>query len=246
MHEHVHHEEQIGLVTLKIVPDLNPANPRRDWDNAATMACRHRRYDLGDKDGMDDLESAIRTSRYYSPCWDDLDGVDLIVIALPRCKDILALPLYLYDHSGISMSTSRGYPFNCPWDSGQVGVIFMDKTTVLREFGGTRLTPATKNRSFDLMVSEVTAYDQFLTGDVWGYVVEDAGGEHLDSCWGFYGVDYAIEEGKAAARHESARLQSEKDIAFAEEAEANRPDMYPPAVRHWPATPAAGSATHRA
>lgn len=226
MDDHVCHEEQIGLVTLKIVPDLSPANPRHDWDHASTMACQHRRYDLGDKDGMDRLQSAIRASRYYSRCWNDLDGVDLIVVALPKCKDILALPLYLYDHSGISMSTSRGYPFNCPWDSGQVGFIFMDKPTALREFGGTRLTPAIKRRAFDLMVAEVEEYDQFLTGDVWGYVVEDAEGEHLDSCWGFYGAKYAIEEGQAAARRESAQLQSERAASFAEEAEASRPDMY--------------------
>ena len=230
MWDHVHHEERVGHIILKIIADPDPTNPRRDWDNASTMACEHRRYDLGDKGGTDELVSAIRASRYYRRCWDDLDGIDLIGAALLKCKDILALPLYLYDHSGITMSTSRAYPFNCPWDTGLVGFIFMDKSAVLREFGGTRLTPTVKRRALDLMVAEVEAYDQFLTGDVWGYVVENADGEHLDSCWGLYGIRYAIEEGRASARQEDARLMAERNLELADDIEASRPDMYAPAA----------------
>ena len=36
----------------------------------------------------------------------------------------LMLPLYLYDHSGITMNTTG---FSCPWDSGQVGWIYAFK-----------------------------------------------------------------------------------------------------------------------
>ena len=42
------------------------------------------------------------------------------------------LPLYLYDHSGITMSTG---PFSCPWDSGQVGWIYASKKTFIDETG---------------------------------------------------------------------------------------------------------------
>ena len=35
--------------------------------------------------------------------------------------------------------------------------------------------------------SEVETYDQFISGAVFGYVVKDASGEHIDSCFGFYG-----------------------------------------------------------
>lgn len=42
------------------------------------------------------------------------------------------LPLYLYDHSGITISTG---PFSCPWDSGQVGWIYAPKDTFRKATG---------------------------------------------------------------------------------------------------------------
>lgn len=40
---------------------------------------------------------------------------------LSRHPDVLLMPLYLYDHSGITISTSE---FCDPWDSGQIGFIY--------------------------------------------------------------------------------------------------------------------------
>ena len=36
----------------------------------------------------------------------------------------------------------------------------------------------------------------YLSGDVWGYVIND-GGKNEDSCWGFYGDDYCLSEAKS-------------------------------------------------
>ncbi len=55
---------------------------------------------------------------------DILDSLDKYII----------LPLFLYDHSGITMSTG---PFSCPWDSGQVGWIYASKKTFIDETGYT-------------------------------------------------------------------------------------------------------------
>jgi len=41
-----------------------------------------------------------------------------------ECPEIVLLPLYLLDHSGLSISTSD---FCDPWDSAQVGWIYTDK-----------------------------------------------------------------------------------------------------------------------
>lgn len=72
--------------------------------------------------------------------WDEAQGeiTDVLkemytpeLIAL--CKDKVAiLPLYLYDHSGLTMSTSD---FGDRWDSGCVGFIYMDKDTAMKEIG---------------------------------------------------------------------------------------------------------------
>jgi hypothetical protein len=45
----------------------------------------------------------------------------------------------------------------------------------------------------------VETWNQYLWGDVWGYVITDSDGEEVESgsCWGFYGLDACIEEAKA-------------------------------------------------
>ena len=46
--------------------------------------------------------------------------------------DYILLPLYLYDHSGITMNTTG---FSCSWDSGQVGFIYASKARFKEETG---------------------------------------------------------------------------------------------------------------
>ena len=199
MDEYIAHQEEdeaTGLI-LKIVQDPDPTNPRTDYDHAATMCCDHGRYDLGDKDGHDKARAAIRGSSYYKASWEDeadFDHGPNLFGMLLRCFDVTTLPLYLYDHSGITMNT-RG--FSCPWDSGQVGFIFITQAEVLETFAVTELTQEVRDKAFDLLRGEVTEYDQYLTGYVYGYVIEDQNGEHLESCWGFYGQEYTIEEGQS-------------------------------------------------
>jgi len=103
------------------------------------------------------------------------------------------LPLYLYDHSGITMNTSG---FRCGWDSGQVGWIVCDQETIAKEFDGDR------DKAKKCLQSEVEVYDHYISGNVWGFIAEergvaddasalddDEGWEEVDSCWGFYGDD---------------------------------------------------------
>lgn len=47
-----------------------------------------------------------------------------------KINHVAILPLYLFDHSGLTISTSD---FNDPWDSGQVGYIYLDKETAMKE-----------------------------------------------------------------------------------------------------------------
>jgi hypothetical protein len=43
---------------------------------------------------------------------------------------------------------------------------------------------------------EVATYDQYLTGDIWGYQITNPDGEKEDSLCGLYGYDYALQEAK--------------------------------------------------
>lgn len=164
--EHRHH-------TIKIYLDDEPHGSPRDWSILGTMTCFHRRYCLGDKHEytVEDLQELVDR------------------------PDVFSLPLYLYDHSGITMRTT---PFGCRWDSGQVGYIWVTKEKVRQEFEVKRVTQKIEEKALKFLRDEVYMYDLHIRGEIYGYVVEDENGEHIDSCWGFYGDphEYMVEEAK--------------------------------------------------
>jgi hypothetical protein len=210
---------------VRIIADHDPINPR-EWEcNAGRMICWHDRYNLGDDhnyadpaefmeelacEADDDLMEELY--RLKEDVWNRLydRAVDagrddpfnyaerLISARIEKLVDnavrdgYVILPLFLYDHSGITMSVGG---FSCPWDSGQVGWIVCDKETIEKEWNGDR------DLAEKCLIAEVATYDDYLTGNVYGFIVEereevegvdwcdDEGWEDVDSCWGFYGYD---------------------------------------------------------
>lgn len=177
------HEEKYKGLTIKIFTDMNASNPREN-DNLATMLCKKgNRNGLGDDHGL------------------DLDEIKAFI----ERKDVISLPLYVYEHGGITMKTGTSNPFSCPWDSGLAGYIAVTKQRVKEEMarpGKLRkdginhelhpikvITKKDLERVYDMLRGEVKEYDDYLTRNVYGYVIEEEDGTHVDSCWGFYG-DY--------------------------------------------------------
>jgi len=191
-------EYEVDGLVVKILPDDGDDNNPRDWDNLGTMICFHKRYDLGDKH---DYHS------YDYSSWEEVRE-DIIKRENPE----VVLALYLYDHSGISMSCSHTYPYNDIWDAGQVGFIFISKEKVREEYSAKRISKKLHDQVEKYLISEVEIYDQYLRGEVYGFIVEDQEGNHLDSCWGFLGD---IEDCKKEAE-ESAHWQAKEIIIEAE------------------------------
>jgi len=194
-------------VTVKIIADCDPENPR-EWDNLGTMVCAHRRYSsLGDTDGKDDALQIIY--RYLSE--KQLDALDFdpdcipsIETALEKTGQVIMLPIYMYEHSGIALRT---YPFGCRWDSGKLGFIFVSKEKVRSEYGWKLINASRKEQIAKYLEGEVETYHQYVSGDVWGFQVFK-GDEEVDSCWGFFGddpmtngiIDHLCEEAKQVVR----------------------------------------------
>lgn len=201
MGEYVHEEKYKGFV-ITLEQDDNPEDPR-SWDNLGMMVCTHQRYNLGDY--MLERGWVLKSRRNESvPFYNSIDGFKDWISHMSKLGKILCLPLYLYDHSGITMQTR---PFGDPWDSGQVGYIYVTKDAVLKEYGWKYLTQPRIKRILAYLQQEVITYDQYLTGDVVGWQVwrDHAGGELLESVWGYYGKAgelQAIQEAKDAIDYE--------------------------------------------
>ena len=181
---------------VEIVVDEDPMNPRTEWDNLGTMVCFHGKYKLGD-------ETALKSA--------DFDGWNALRKHLvEKEKAEIILPLYLYDHSGISMQTHRGGQFSCPFDSGQVGFIFVSKETIKKE-------KLDKEQARKVLEGEVEAYDQYLTGDIYGFKhykldsCEKCGHtekEEINACWGFYGLEHI----RAALKEDIENFKDFEDV----------------------------------
>lgn len=185
--------------SIGIYQDIDPLNPR-EFDSLGTMACFHTGYSLGDEetpdyysdwladmaDSIEDLPATIEDMVVNGAPVQELGKVLLPLIR----KHFFILPLFLYDHSGLWMSTSnRSWPFNCPWDSGQVGWIYVSRKRVREQYGIKRISKKLQDKVLDRLVGEVRTYSQYLSGDIYGYIVWDDDGEEVDSCWGYYGSD---------------------------------------------------------
>lgn len=165
--------------TVKVYYDPDPLNPRIDYDNITTIVHWHSRYDFGTRiEAGTTLEQLVANKA-------ELEGDPIFAI----------LPLYLYDHSGISISV---VPFSsCSFDSGQVGWVFMTQSLSHR----LGVEGWSKEECEEAIRDDVETYNSFLTGEVFGYqVIGEEEGEVLESCWGFIGdSEFCLAEGKLAA-----------------------------------------------
>jgi hypothetical protein len=226
---------------IEVVSDSDPVNPRKEWDNVGTMICFHNRYDLGDDHNFPaetarrelaaELDDTVKDRIEYwenGNGWSQIDKqysdwraageaveekIEEIVSKVLEAK-VIMLPLYLYDHSGITMNVGG---FSCNWDSGMVGFIYCTKEKAVEEWGNKVCTKSVREKAIKCLKGEVEVYDQYLTGDVWGFEAtvfkyhdgvdpDEAGYDEdyadelgEDSCWGFFGSDYCLEEGKSNA-----------------------------------------------
>ena len=201
--------EHAGL-TIRIVAEEyidSHYNPR-EHENLGTMICWHPNYELGDEQfthgDFPEAESMADVGKQVSS----------------EREAVVTLALYLYDHSGISISCANFADTIDPggWDTTAIGFIYTTRERVIElcgeypykapDFEGTH-----EEWLAEQLRDEVAEYDKYLTGDAGGYVVEDEDGDELDSCWGFLGLGqdgYVRDAAKEAAECERRAIEREK------------------------------------
>jgi len=181
---------------IEIVQDDSPDSPR-EWDNLTTMFCFHKRYTLGDK-------HKYEFDNYDS--WAELKEQIELDYKVKAIK-----PLYLFDHSGITISTS---PFNCNWDSGQIGWIIVDEDNIDKICGKDDYS---EDDYESFINGEVETYDNYLRGEVYGYKLYEIetcslGHEHkqiVESCFGYYDEADCKEQAEDLLSHYEKQLETE-------------------------------------
>jgi len=173
---------------IEISIDDYPENPRTEWDNMGTMVCFHTRYDLGDSHDIEhgDFEN-----------WEEMEAY-----LKEELEAVLVLPLYLFDHSGVSMSTE---PFGCSFDSGQVGFIYATMADAKEYFDQDDPPSHYLESMKKVLESSVSVYNSYLTGEVYSYAIE--GKDCEDSCCGYYGETSALLEDAKQAIDASIRQE---------------------------------------
>jgi len=167
--------QTINDYTLAVGFDPDPQSPR-EWSSVGRIALlAGSRYAFGEE---------------------KLSREELAAIA--NDPHIIVLPIYLYDHSGITIRTT---PFSCPWDSGQVGIIYCHKAVAIKEWGKKIATKRVREKAMQYMTGEIQTLDQYLTGEVYFWEITNAQGVSVDSCYGFYGTPQECMAEAQAALH---------------------------------------------
>lgn len=181
--------------TYEIVQDEDPGNPRKEWDNLGKLLFFHRKYQLGD-------ENPYKFSDYNS--WDELEAA-----IIKDLDPVAIISVSMLDHSGLTIYEGSGAHQCDPggWDSGRIGFALVTREAALKEYSTKRITKKIRERCLAVLRSELETYNMFVGGDVWGFVVKDADGEVLDSCFGFYGYKECEEEAKRCAEPDSPKLK---------------------------------------
>ncbi len=179
------HTEENGGYTIKIYPDTDAQNPRKESDQLGTLVTFGRSRHLGDAHNFESPDEFV---------------------AFAKREKLLVLPVYKYEHSTVALSTSTfvGRAHHAEWDSGQIGYIYVSREDARHNFMCRRLTKQRVQTAFEVLSGEIETYGGYLNGDVYEYVIENDEGDIVDSCCGCYGYQYTIDEANGYVNGELA------------------------------------------
>lgn len=156
---------------------------------AKTNTCRIRVVHDGFFEASEDLEClyefgtfATWHRRYSIGKVQPSESPDEFLAEQP--ENSIVIPIYMYDHGGLAFSTA---PFECQWDSGQLGVWVVTPDDLRATYGED--TPENRVQAARAVKGAIEYMNEIESGNVWGFEVLDFDGEVCDSCWGFVGDD---------------------------------------------------------
>jgi hypothetical protein len=226
-------------VKVAIYPDESGSGNPRDCDgNVCELFCSYRGYELGDTQ----LPSSGLPEIDCPPCegegWLKKDGsecercgglgqVEPTIQEWLKSEDAIAVaPLFVHEHSGITMRTGKVVMLADGeleradtesrnrftgdaegWDTSFVGFAVVRDSNIAEGCGD---DPKYREPEWiaDAVRTEVEEYAKYLEGQVYGYVV-GSGTPFEDSCWGFLGWDHVQREANEIAEGVAEQIANE-------------------------------------
>jgi hypothetical protein len=177
------HEEKRHRLTIKIMQDPDGGfSPGESGDDALFLVGYHRDFSVdgpkvkykGDEKGPGhllvtkaDCQALARGDKAADEWPEEL------------AKKYFSFGLEAYIHSGVRLALSHCGNFpDRAWDVSQLGMVFVSRKEWPDE-----------KKAREAALSLIREWNDYLSGNVYGYRIEDAGGTDIDSCWGYSG-DY--------------------------------------------------------
>lgn len=145
------------------------AEDPRCWDNMGTMLCIYPHYNLGDcNSNRETMEQLTEICRKYGKSDEEFDEMSLgeVVRFILEQEDVCGLPLYVYEHSGISISTGKIDKF----DSSFAGVIFIEKETFFAQTCK-KDDCDWKKEAEEILRGEIETYSDYLEDNVYSWLL---------------------------------------------------------------------------
>lgn len=190
---------------IEIVADDWAESPR-EWDNVGKMVCNNRNYNLGDEQYknsyanswrewfayyvQENYSTGLNLKSYDTYGYFDDEGKEVDRIWKWIENNMIVFKLWIYDHSGITINHSSIDSANRGWDNSNVGFHYVTRERAIKEWGNKKFTKAVEEKAIACLEAELETYDDYVSGNVYGYRILDKEGDMIDSCYGFFGYDH--------------------------------------------------------
>ena len=164
MYDSLIRTEEYKGCKIELHYDLSPESPR-DWGWKDVIYSNHRNINPDNHTIDEILDDDGKISKEFK-------------------ETHVYLSLYSYSHGGTTIRTT---PFNDRFDSGFFGIIAISKDNIKKETGHKIVTKKDRENYIRFLEGRVEVYDQYINGQVYGYVALGKDGEELHSCWGYFG-----------------------------------------------------------
>lgn len=148
-----------------------------------------------------DADTSMSEDQIASQIEDEL-GIEEKLELIRETGEVVLFPISMYEHSGMFLWLgSKWSHCDAQWDCSSIGFAYIEKSTAKEE---DMLNPGEeyhndwKEWAYAMMKAEMNVYNQYLSGEVYGYEVVDEYGDEIGlSCWGYFDRDCMMDCAKS-------------------------------------------------